>query len=50
MTKQNSDAIRRHCKHETIAVDEWVITGTKADGSDAMQSKIPPHRNLIVEV
>ena len=48
--KNPRDAIRRHCKHETIAVDEWVVTGTKADGSDAMQTKIPPRRDLIVEV
>ena len=31
------DAIRRHCVCDTITVDEWVITGKKADGSDAMQ-------------
>ena len=35
--KNPRDAIRRHCKYETAAVDEWVVTGTKADGSDAAQ-------------
>ena len=44
--KNPRDAIRRHCKHETIAVDEWVVTGTKADGSDAMQCV---HRKYICE-
>ena len=31
------DTIRRHCVCDTITVDEWVITGKKTDGSDAMQ-------------
>ena len=44
--KNPRDAIRRHCKHETIAVDEWVVTGTKADGSDAMQCV---HKKYICE-
>ena len=44
--KNPRDAIRRHCKYETAAVDEWVVTGTKADGSDAMQCV---HKKYICE-
>ena len=44
--KNPRDAIRRHCKHETITIDEWVITGKKADGSDAMQCV---HKKYICE-
>ena len=44
--KNPRDAIRRHCKYETAAVDEWVVTGTKADGSDAVQCV---HKKYICE-
>ena len=40
------DAIRRHCVCDTITVDEWVITGKKADGSDAIQCV---HKKYISE-
>ncbi len=44
--KNPRDAIRRHCKRETITNDEWVITGKRADGSDAIQCA---HKKYICE-